>query len=526
MIKKSAAKAILITGLAIGLAAGGFSFSPVQQASAAKKVTVKVKLTKKKLNMKVGQKATIKAKVSPARAKIKWSSSKSKVASVTTKGKITAKAAGTAVISANATYKKAKKRATCKVVVKPADLIATNVPSTAPATQVPSTPAPTTKAPATAAPIVTQVPYVTINSIKLKDETITLNLGKTYSLAPNLDPGTATLADCNITSSKDYVASVKPDGTISADYIGTSFITVSSKANPAVNSVLKVNVTNDFSAPEGFSDVNSSYLHGELTDLNYPSDYREGGKGHARMWLPPNYDVNKKYNLLLCLHGGTDTEYYWTVDGGGANDGCKAQNVLDYLYANNMMEDTIVVFPHGVIPYDANKDYPNIVPNQYISDSWKDHYLLEFEILNNLLPYIRENLPVYDTADHTALCGLSMGCAQSMEIAFKNPEVFDYVGCYSAGPFEDAEDDDEDNYVVEQPFVNSFEDAQKLNDNLKLLFFITGQNDRLHDASLVKFIKWCNDYDLNNVFYEVPGVGHDDYCWDKCLYAFMQYAFK
>jgi hypothetical protein len=45
-----------------------------------------------------------------------------------------------------------------------------------------------------------------------------------------------------------------------------------------------------------------------------------------------------------------------------------------------------------------------------------------------------ENYPVYGTPEHTAICGLSMECAQSMELGFKHPELFDYVGCFSAGP--------------------------------------------------------------------------------------------
>ena len=59
-----------------------------------------------------------------------------------------------------------------------------------------------------------------------------------------------------------------------------------------------------------------------------------------------------------------------------------------------------------------------------------------------------------------------------------------------------------------------------------LIMWAASPQDHLHDDSLRNFIKVCNNYELNNVFYEVPGVGHDDYCWDKALYAFMKYAFK
>ena len=46
------------------------------------------------------------------------------------------------------------------------------------------------------------------------------------------------------------------------------------------------------------------------------------------------------------------------------------------------------------------------------------------------------------------------------------------------------------------------------------------------DDSMRNFVKTCDSYDLNHVFYEVPGRGHVDSCWDRCLYAFMKYAFK
>ncbi len=272
----------------------------------------------------------------------------------------------------------------------------------------------------------------------------------------------------------------------------------------------------DFTPPEDFSTYKEDIEHGTLADLYYPTDYRESDTAHARVWFPPNYDVDKKYNLLLCLHGGSDTEYYWTAAGGGSNDGCNAGNVLDNLYATGQMEDTIVVFPHGVIPYDANREYPNIVANPLLDDFWINHYLLEFEIINNLLPYVRSEYPVYDTSDHTGICGLSMGCAQTMEIAFKNPTLFDYVSPFSAGPFGDTN----------QTFITCEEDSAVLNSEIKLLLFQTGEYDSLHDNSLRKFLKHSYENKLEFMFNEVPKVGHDDYCWDKCLYAFMKYAFK
>lgn len=76
--------------------------------SQAKKVP---KLTKSSISINVGKSATIKVKNN--KKKVKWSSSKKKVATVTKKGKVTGKSAGTATITA----KIGKKKLKCKVTV-------------------------------------------------------------------------------------------------------------------------------------------------------------------------------------------------------------------------------------------------------------------------------------------------------------------------------------------------------------------------------------------------------------------------
>lgn len=66
--------------------------------------------------LKVGKSLTLKPKFSPkgSEATVKYSTSNKKVAVVSTKGKITAKKKGTAVI----TIKAGKAKATCKITVK------------------------------------------------------------------------------------------------------------------------------------------------------------------------------------------------------------------------------------------------------------------------------------------------------------------------------------------------------------------------------------------------------------------------
>lgn len=100
----------------------------------------KIRLNKSKLTLEVGQKTKLTLKNLKKGTKVKWSSSKKKVASVTKKGKVTAKKAGKAKITA----KEGNKKYTCKVtvtavnesqdkkgiIVPPADNNATSTPET------------------------------------------------------------------------------------------------------------------------------------------------------------------------------------------------------------------------------------------------------------------------------------------------------------------------------------------------------------------------------------------------------------
>lgn len=89
-----------------------FSVFPVAQVNAA----TKPKLSKTKITMTVGQSKKLKVKgISKKRAKrIKWKSSKKKVVTVTKTGKLKARKAGKATITA----KVGKKKLKCKVTVK------------------------------------------------------------------------------------------------------------------------------------------------------------------------------------------------------------------------------------------------------------------------------------------------------------------------------------------------------------------------------------------------------------------------
>lgn len=91
----------------------------IYQPSAAYAATKKTRLNAKTMTLQVGQKKTLKVKNAGKKAKLKWSSNKKSIATVSKKGVVKAVKAGNAVVTCKVTIKNGKTtKLTCKVAVK------------------------------------------------------------------------------------------------------------------------------------------------------------------------------------------------------------------------------------------------------------------------------------------------------------------------------------------------------------------------------------------------------------------------
>lgn len=91
----------------------------IYQPSAAYAATQKTRLNAKTMTLQVGQKKTLKVKNAGEKAKLKWSSNKKSIATVSKKGVVKAVQAGNAVVTCKVTTKNGKTtKLTCKVAVK------------------------------------------------------------------------------------------------------------------------------------------------------------------------------------------------------------------------------------------------------------------------------------------------------------------------------------------------------------------------------------------------------------------------
>ena len=215
-----------ITGLKKGkanitISRGGISVScPVQ----VKKAPSKVKLSKTKLKMAVGDIKDLKAKVPSGSASriFTWSSSDEKVASFSDwYGAVEAVGPGTATITVK-TYN--GKKATCKVTV--------------------TAPEPTT--------------------LDLNTTGLYLEVGKTFQIVPTIDEGTSTTF--TYTSKNKRIASVSKKGLVKGIKAGTTAITVSTKNG--LKKTFEVQVGNKGTYKSGtsgvkvFASLSDAYYHG------------------------------------------------------------------------------------------------------------------------------------------------------------------------------------------------------------------------------------------------------------------------
>jgi enterochelin esterase family protein len=172
------------------------------------------------------------------------------------------------------------------------------------------------------------------------------------------------------------------------------------------------------------------------------------------VYTPPGYNAKSRqsYPVLYLLHGYSDAADGWPSVG-------KANFILDSLIASGKAKPMIIVMPLG---------YGNMAvlqPGRTPALSAQSVDLYQKALLTEVMPQIEAAYHVSKKREDRAIAGLSMGGHESLLIGLTHPELFAWIGTFSAGFNAKA--------ISELPPAT----AQKA--NLRLLWMACGVDDAL-----------------------------------------------
>lgn len=188
--------------------------------------------------------------------------------------------------------------------------------------------------------------------------------------------------------------------------------------------------------------------HGKISYRYYDSKTL-GTTRTLLIYTPPGFDMSgkTKYPVLYLIHGGSDTEETWTKVG-------RANLIADNLIAQGEAKPMIIVMPYG-----------NVRPKP-MPDFTKD-------VINDIIPFIESNYPVYTDSKNRAVAGFSVGGGQTLNIGLTNTDKFAYICSYA--PYTATEE-------FRKNFSNWTPDASLINSRLKLFTLSVGTEDFLFES--------------------------------------------
>jgi enterochelin esterase family protein len=230
--------------------------------------------------------------------------------------------------------------------------------------------------------------------------------------------------------------------------------------------------------------------HGEIRTHWYQSKSVNGLR-RVNVYTPPGYDEARqnRYPVLYLLHGANLDETAWTRFG-------RVNIILDNLLAAGKAQPFIVVMPFG---YGVASDTAPQGGGQNAALFGKD-------LLEDVIPLVESQYRVSTNRDQRAIIGLSMGGGQALGIGLSHPELFSYVGGFSAAlrPPE-----------FEKTFASVVANPDATNKKLHLLWIGCGTEDGLFPAAK-SFSEFLDQHHIKHVFHSSGGA-HTFMVWRNYL---------
>lgn len=265
-----------------------------------------------------------------------------------------------------------------------------------------------------------------------------------------------------------------------------------------------------YAANQEYDSVEDSVSHkGILEECFY--DCSGEGPDTRRMfvYLPEDYHESEdRYPVLYLLHGARGNETSWIIKG-------DLLHMIDSLTDASQMQKTIVVLPN-MNNYKNEKDFGKSRKKSAIETFLEVNGNVESVFVEDVVKTVDSVYRTIPDKAHRAIAGLSIGGMQAMHISANYPDIFDYVGMFSA-------------MVHPVPGINGDRNIYKglkqkqelqFDSPPKLYTIMIGKSDFFYPR--MKSFKRQMDRKGYPVELRVSQGGHDWYNWEEYISSFMQ----
>lgn len=303
---------------------------------------------------------------------------------------------------------------------------------------------------------------------------------------------------------------------VAPEFYNYSFVVDSLKINDPSNVYMLRDVgsmTNIFIVPGGRADLYSvnNVPHGTVSKVWYDSPSL-GMSRRLTVYTPAGYEKgDRRYPVFYLLHGMGGDENAWSELG-------RAAQILDNLIAQGKTEPMIVVMPNGNASQEAAPGETTAglkAPTTQLPKTMDGSFEMAFP---EIVKFIDSNYRTIPDKKARAIAGLSMGGFHSLHISKEYPDLFDYIGLFSAAILPGQN--------IKSPVYSDFESKLKTQFKKKpaLYYIAIGNKDFLYDANK----QYRSMLDRNNFPYEYfeTGDGHIWKNWRIYLTEFTPKLFK
>ena len=251
--------------------------------------------------------------------------------------------------------------------------------------------------------------------------------------------------------------------------------------------------------------------HGTVSRVWYNSPTL-GMDRRLTVYTPAGYENSgKSYPVFYLLHGMGGDEEAWIALG-------RTSQILDNLIAQGKAKPMIVVMTNGNAAQEAAPGESSLgfaAPSMQQPKTMEGSFETAFP---DVVKFIDKNYRTIKSKQGRAIAGLSMGGYHSMHISKQYPDMFNYVGLFSAAIMPDKN--------VKSPVYDDIEGKLKVQFAKKpALYWIgIGNTDFLYKAN-EEYRKLLDEKGYKYTYYET-GEGHIWKNWRIYLTEFAPLLFK